>query len=378
MSFDQHALITDEAIAKVRELTGVWLRRDTHWPAIYEPISMHDIRRWAMFSMGDDNPLFTSTDYAKSTIWGTTIAPPTFLYSIDTTIVGPGLPGVQWLYGGTEWDFYHPVRVGDTITSRARMTDVREREGRHVPKMVIQTGETQYFNQNGQMVARAIANMMRIPRSRSKQGLREIENAPRERPVYSEEDIEGIRQEYLAEERRGAEIRYFEDVEVGDDIGTVTKGPLTLVDIVGFYAGRRYVYNVHGLAYKERERHPANVYVSQNTGVPVHPAAGHFDAEIAGEVGMPRAYDQGFMRPNWYSHLLTNWAGDAGIVRRLKTRLSRPHFVGDLARCHGTVTGKRIVGDQHLVDIVLTMPNQDGIEVCPGEATVELLSRSVS
>ena len=122
---DQHAVITDEAVAKVRELIGVWLRRDAHWPATYDPVSQHDIRRWAMYSMGDDNPLWVDTEYARRTIWGVNIAPPTFLYSVDTTIVGPGLPGVQWLYGGTEWEFFKPVRVGDISTSRARMTDVR-------------------------------------------------------------------------------------------------------------------------------------------------------------------------------------------------------------------------------------------------------------
>lgn len=374
---DQNAVITDEAVAKVRELIGVWLRRDAHWPATYDPVSQHDIRRWAMYSIGDDNPLWSDTEYARRTIWGVNIAPPTFLYSVDTTIVGPGLPGVQWLYGGTEWEFFRPVRVGDTITSRARMTDVKERASKHVPRMLIQVGEIEYHNQRDELVGRAIANMMRIPRNRSGQGLSGLKNAPSVRPKYTPQQIEEIAQTYASETRRGADTRYWEDVLVGDDLPGVIKGPLTLVDIVGFYAGRRFVYNVHGLAFAERRRHPANVYVSQETGVPVHPAAGHFDAEIAGEVGMPRAYDQGFMRPNWYGHLLTNWAGDNSFVRKLKVRLVRPHFVGDLARCKGRVVGKRVdEAGRHLVDIELNMLNQDGIELCPGSATVQLVSKS--
>jgi len=85
----QTATVTDEMIKKAKDLIGVWLRRDAHWPAIYEPLSQIDIRRWALYSVGDDNPLWCDADYAKGTIWGKTIAPPTFLYTIDSTIVAP-------------------------------------------------------------------------------------------------------------------------------------------------------------------------------------------------------------------------------------------------------------------------------------------------
>jgi len=88
---------------------------------------------------------------------------------------------------------------------------------------------------------------------------------------------------------------------------------MTLVDIMAFYAGRRSVYNPLKLAFLERERHPKNVYVSPETGIPIHPAAGHFDVEIAHEVGMPGAYDQGWMRVNWAGHLVTNWTSDWGL-----------------------------------------------------------------
>jgi len=113
-------LISDEMIAQARALVGVWLRRDVHWPAIAEPLSQHDIRRWSLYSVGDDNPLFTDAEYGKKTRWGSTIAPPTFLYTIDTTIVAPGLPGIQWVYGAVRWEHFKPVRVGDRIAARAR------------------------------------------------------------------------------------------------------------------------------------------------------------------------------------------------------------------------------------------------------------------
>src|SRR3546814_1647124 len=76
--------------------------------------------------------------------------------------------------------------------------------------------------------------------------------------VCSSDLIEEIATLYRDEFRRGSAVLYWEDVTIGESLPTVVKGPLTLVDIVGFYAGRRTVYNVLKLAYAERDRHPAN------------------------------------------------------------------------------------------------------------------------
>lgn len=377
-TFDQAASITDEAIAKTRGLIGVWLRRDVHWPAMAEPLSALDIRRWALYSVGDDNPLWSDSEHARRSNWGTIIAPPTFLYTVDTTIVAPGLPGIQWIYGGTRWENHLPVRVGDTITARARLTGVQEKSGKHAPRLVVQTGEVLYTNQLGQLVSRAEADVLRVPRRRSGQGMAGFEQREREgRHRYTAEQIEEVRQGYLGEQVRGAEARYWEDVAVGDSLPAILKGPLTLVDIMAFYVGRRNTYSPLKLAVLDRERHPANVYVSPTTGIPVHPAAGHLDEEIAHEVGMPGAYDQGWMRANWIGHLLTNWCGDSGFVRRLDIRLTMPNLVGDLTRCLGIVTGKRIEGGEHLVEVEAWGENQRGQRNVLSTAVVRLPSRSL-
>ena len=107
--------LTDEMVAEAGRLIGVWLRRDVHMPSTYEPISPHDIRRWSHYSVGDDNPLWCDAEYAKRTMWGANIAPPTFLYTIDSGIVAPGLPGIQWIFAGSRWTHHIPVKVGDTM-----------------------------------------------------------------------------------------------------------------------------------------------------------------------------------------------------------------------------------------------------------------------
>ena len=120
----------------------------------------------------------------------------------------------------------------------------------------------------------------------------------------------------------------------------------------------------------ERDRHPANVYVSPSTGIPVHPAAGHIDEEIAHEIGMPGPYDQGWMRANWMGHLVTNWAGDDAFVRKLAVRLSVPNLVGDLTWCRGVVTGKRTEDGEHLVDLSCWGETQRGERNTTATATV--------
>jgi acyl dehydratase len=372
----QTATITDEDVVKARELVGVWLRRDVHWPQITEPISQHDIRRWALYSVGDDNPLWTDAEYGKRSWWGRTIAPPTFLYAIDSSIAAPGLPGIQWIHGGSRWFNYRPVEVGDRITARARVIRVEEKFGRRVPRFIKQVGETLYVNQRNEVVSRIERDTLRIPRARSGQGFKDSANEDaRQSPKYSEAEIEAIRLEYVSEYRRGSEILYWEDVTEGAALPSILKGPLTLVDIMAFYAGRRAVYNPLKLAFLERERHSKNVYVSPNTGIPTHPAAGHFDVDIAHEVGMARAYDQGWMRINWMGHLLTNWAGDAGFVRHLDVTLPALNMVGDLSRCHAKVVAKRVEDGEHLVDIECWAENQNGIKNTTGTAAVRLPSR---
>jgi acyl dehydratase len=380
-SGEESPSLSDKQIDDARALIGVWLRRDVHTPAIYEPLSVHDIRRWAHYSVGDDNPLFCDVDYAKRTPWGTVIAPPTFPYTIDSGIVAPGLPGIQWIFAGSRFEHFMPIQAGDTITARARLIDVQIKEGRSVARYVNQVGEVLYYNQHGHLVTRYEGDIYRIPRKRSGDGFKFAVKDASEAPKpykYTQEEIEAVAEGYRTEQRRGGDTRYWEDVQVGDDLPVVQKGPLTLVDIVGFYSGRRTVYNVMKLAFLDRDRHPNNVYYSPTRNIPMHPAAGHFDVEIAHEIGMPAAYDQGWQRINWAGHLLTNWAGDLGFTRKLDGRVTKPNLIGDLTRMHGEVTGKRKENGEALVDIRWWGENQRGERNSDGKAVVRLASRDVT
>ena len=64
------------------------------------------------------------------------------------------LPRRNVLEGEETWEFFAPVRVGDTITSRTRLADVKLREGK-LGEMFILTYVAKSVNHQGELVARS-------------------------------------------------------------------------------------------------------------------------------------------------------------------------------------------------------------------------------
>jgi acyl dehydratase len=91
----------------------------------------------------------------------------------------------------------------------------------------------------------------------------------------------------------------------------------------------------------------------------------------------PSSHDYGPERVAWLGHVVTNWMGDDGQLRRLSAQVRRHNLIGDVTWCRGTVTGKREEGDGlALVDVDLTAENQRGEVTAKGSATVALPRRS--
>jgi acyl dehydratase len=111
------------------------------------------IRRFAE-AIGDENPLFNSERDARKTRFGGMIAPPTFCRSLMAPMVDVQLnmTSFRGLDGGSDWEYFEPIRPGDRITVQTKIADLRESEGRLGP-MVFITTETTYTNQFGQLCA---------------------------------------------------------------------------------------------------------------------------------------------------------------------------------------------------------------------------------
>ena len=139
----QEPVITQE----MRDAVGV----ESH-PATYE-VERGAIIKFAQ-AIEDPNPIFNDEEAARKTRFGSLIAPPTFLRSMPP---GPARVQVQSPYGarldgGSEWEYFEPVRAGDRITVTARVADISERQGR-LGSMLFIIRETSYVNQFGKLVA---------------------------------------------------------------------------------------------------------------------------------------------------------------------------------------------------------------------------------
>lgn len=363
----QTPALDERSLAEARELIGVWLRRDHfRWNDF---VASDSIRQFC-HGISDTNPLWLDADYAARTRFGGIVAPPTYLYSIDRGHVAPKLRGVQWIYAGADWEWFRPLRDGERIFSKARLIDARWVEGRHAQRMILQEGEVLYETPDGELAARAITKIFRIPRAKARGGL---SYKKREAHRYSAEEIERVEDAIDAEEVRGATPRYWGGVRAGDRLPGVVKGPLNMSDMTMFYAGSGCFYLAHEMAWRWRRRHPADSYLDAATNTQDHPARGHMEAAMASEVGMPGPYDSGLQRVSWLGQVCTDWMGDDGDLVTLDVRLRRPNVFGDTQWCVGVVHAVR-EDPKHgaVVDVDLQARNQNDELTTEARAVVRL------
>lgn len=381
---DLSPAITEEAIAEARELNGVELRtneegvrRRHNWN---KQATLDNFRHYAR-GYGDDNPLYTDPEYAAGTRWDGMIAPPTWLFTVDTTIVAPKLAGLQWIYAGTKFEFHKPVSLGDEFTVTVTQTDVERKSGASVDEFLLQKGDIEYYNQDDELVATATGRTMRTPRpDQDEDGGPSEEDATiaqhREAKEWTTDELSDLEAEILAQSRRGDETRYWGTVAEGDELEPRIKGPLSVTDMICWYMGwGSPVYFPHELYVKERQDHPSEAFRRPDTGIYEHPAMGHLDPSVAVGIGVPRAYDVGQQRLAWASHAVTDWMGDDGFLTSFDMRLDGMNYLGEVTEVSGTVTDVYVdeETDEHLVDIDLEgVTRHHEVRNMFGECTVRL------
>ena len=362
----RYPLLTHEAVAEARALMGQELPRE-QWRS---EASLDAIWQFAR-SIGSRNSLYQDPNYAVDTFYDTLVAHPTFLYAVDDTFIAPKLPGIQAIYGGTDWEFEHPVRLGDTIRANARLVDVQEKEGRFCGRMVLQVGEVKYRNQHDQVVAMATSYVLRTPRdeARARGKYKEVKRAQ-----YTNEQMAEIADSYDEEQVRGSTSRHWEEVEVGEKLIPVVKGPLTSEDM------RHFINTVRGtkaLDYfvTHMRLHPEDVYWDPVFNMPDSWEACLIKDEVAQEFGFPAACDIGYQRICWLENMVTNWMGDLGFLSRLSARSTRPNILSDTTWCYGKVSSKHTEGSSYLADLDIWCQNQRQEVTAQGTAKVWLPSR---
>ena len=369
---------TDELLAEMRSKIGTELRTDGC--VNNESASRLAIMRFCE-GIGDDNPLWTDPAYGASTPHGGLIAPPSFIFACLASVQF-GWRGLGGFHAETILNFHRTIDLGDRITPRVIFDgfdgpDESNFGGRRIKDYIRQ----EYRNQNDELVATFICSRMRFERGemQKRAATRAVTREVTLPHPWTEDEIAAIEADILAESPRGSNPRHWEDVAVGDEIDTITKGPLGLTDFIAFIAaGAAPIPRVaaHSVSLKRYRKHPKWAFRDPRTHAlePVYSV--HYNDYAAQLQGAQIAYDVGIQRTCWQIHSLTNWMGDTGFLKAANSQYRAHVYLSDVVRLSGRVVAKEIdaAGD-HVVRLETWAMNQRGQNVMPGSAVVALPSR---
>ena len=387
MSERGSAGITEDGVARLRERIGV--PEPNPQPPHYRVVTT-DVFRHVAESYGDDNPLWCDPSYGESTRWEGPIAPPPLvggdtLVGVDEVAAvpederelmrGDPLRGVHAFYGASAREWWAPLRPGVQVARRNALVGVLEKPSEFAERSVHEWTGQVFRDADGPLLSAQYRLMVRTERSkarkRRKYDTTEIE-------PYTDDQIAEIEDQYAGESPRGSEPRWWEDVEEGDVVGPLAKGPLTVTDIVCWHVGMGMgLYGVKPLRLgaANRRRIP-RFFHRDDLNVPDVMQRVHWDPEFARRSGNPTTFDYGRMRETWLVHLCTDWMGDDAWLWRLDCQFRRFNYVGDTQWLTGTVARRYLAdGDRPAVDLELAATNQRGEVTTPGHATILLPSR---
>ncbi|GAA3942446.1 hypothetical protein GCM10023085_25310 [Actinomadura viridis] len=119
------------------------------------PVTALMIRRYAR-AIGESNPLYYDTEFARSRGHAEIVAPPNLVTAITSWDEGPaaddlrtdgtpktlqleGLPtsGVRVMGGGEDMEFHAPITAGTAVMERSTMIDAELLQGRKGPFIVV-------------------------------------------------------------------------------------------------------------------------------------------------------------------------------------------------------------------------------------------------
>lgn len=382
--------ITDEGIERLRTRIGI---------PTANPVSPHylrpgtDIFRIVANSYGDDNPLYCDPDHAGRSRWGQPVAPPAMVggdsvIGVDVLtpqdearqdqLKGDPLRGVHAFYSASERQWWCPLYADRQVHRRNALVGVLDKPSDFSGRAVHEWNANVFADADGTPLAGQYRLMIRTERS---EAVKRKKNAAIEPYVWTEDEVAELDALYEAEKPRGADPRWFEDVEVGDEMTPLIKGPLTVTDMVVWHTGMGMgVYGVAALrlGYKTRRRIP-RFYHRDPQGIWDAMQRLHWDPEFARKSGNPTTFDYGRMRETWMIHGCTDWMGDDAWLWKLRAEFRKFNYVGDAQRITGKIVRKYLAEDANglhpAVDLELACINQRGEITAPGSATILLPSR---
>src|ERR1700689_1042355 len=291
-------------------------------------VTRDGIRHFA-YCIPDPNALYLDHEYAATTRWGGIIAPPGYLYAHGSPAWLGKMPGIRDSNGNeltgsdnaTEaWEFFRPVRPGDTVLSRGVIAGFEPKKSRKLGDAVLVNAEMDFTNQKQEIVARLNSYTFRFDAKRVAGAGTIPQSYPPLAPGQFTRNIPtppALPGTFPTPARRYDAPRYFEDIGEGEEVTPWELGPLMAFDIGRFDA------------------------VTLGTG---------FD-EIGRTEHVPDAYAPGVMRTKWFGAMLTRWAGPNAFVTKIAQRNEEWVLVGFKVICTGRGTHKSVVDGRCFVDL---------------------------
>ena len=341
--------------------------------------SADNLRRYAD-AIGDFNPRFRDSDYAKVTKYGRLIAQPTFLSSAAHHLdplaheeVREGLrsgyhtAGARAFNSGNEWEYFRPVFEDDKIDfDGVGLIDAKIVKSKFSGQMMVTTSICQYRNQRGEILALAKGFVHHSPSDEATKSKGKYDDYIKPYK-YTDEEIARIEEDKKKEKMRGSWPRYWEDVSEGESIGHIVVGPWTIMSFFAWESaaglkGIRFPLAGDGGTYDPRI----------NARTTLGP---HCDYDLGRAVGVQGNYDLGVERECMVSILFTNWMGDDGFLWKYSIQYRGFVVHGDTCWYRGKIVKKYIDDGKYCVDIEHWGENQRGGKVTVGKATIILPSK---
>jgi len=326
--------------------------------------------------IGDPNPLWRNEEYAKKTRVGTLMAPPSFLFSVFVGVVQQGLAGVHAFHSSSEWEFYRPILRGDSFRVECTFSALDEKSTDFADVWLVEHYESKYYNQKGLVAINRPTQIRATRRGMQKSGKYTKMELPH---PWTEEEALKIEDEALAEQIRGSNPRFWEEVEVGEELPPLVKGPISMTDEIAWLAGgATQPFTANSIAYALYRKIPGWAFFHPVSRAHELIESVHIDPTAALTTGLPYPYDFGAQRQSWLIQSVTHWMGDDGFLKKSYARYSRFLYLSDAVWIKGKVVRKYVGSeDECCVDIESTAINQRGENVLsPATCTVTLPSRA--
>ena len=167
---------------------------------------------------------------------------------------GDPLRGVHAFYSASAREWWAPLFPDRRVFRRNALVGVHDKASEFAERAVHEWSGQVFREADGPILSAQYRLMIRTERrkARERKKYETIELRP-----YTDEQIEAIDAQYASEAARGSEPRWWEDVQEGDAVGPMVKGPLTVTDMICWHVGMGMgLYGVRPLRLGAREPRP--------------------------------------------------------------------------------------------------------------------------